>query len=321
MDNRRNNAKPFKVGVLPIPGFALMSYACTVEPFRAANLLSGQTLYDITHFGDAEAAESSGGASISASHRIGSTPQLDLLLVVAGGDPVRFADKASLAWLGRMARRGVRLGGVSGGPVILAKAGLMQGRRMTVHWEHAAALAEIEPGLLIEKSIYVADRDRITCGGGTAPLDMAHALISEHHGPVFAQTVTDWFLHTEIRPSGSAQRGGLIERLGTTSKPILAAVEMMEMHISDTLALDNLAQFSQVTARHLNRLFQDTFGKSTMAFYRDLRLDRAAQMISHSQMDMTEISLATGFSSSAHFSKCFRDRFDRAPSELRKQLR
>jgi transcriptional regulator GlxA family with amidase domain len=81
----------------------------------------------------------------------------------------------------------VVLGGVSGGPIILARAGLMGDRRMTVHWEYAAALAEVAPDLRLERTLYVIDRDRMTCAGGTAPMDMMHALIATHHGRAFAR--------------------------------------------------------------------------------------------------------------------------------------
>ena len=159
-------SRPFRVGVYPAPGFALMSYACTVEPLRAANLLSGKTLYEVVHFA-AGAAQSSGAAAVEAAHRIGEAVPLDLLLVVAGGDPFAAETRDVRAWLQRMARVGTRIGGVSGGSVILAVAGLMAGRRMTVHWEHAAELAERFPDLMIERRLYVIDRDRVTAAAGT----------------------------------------------------------------------------------------------------------------------------------------------------------
>ena len=205
---------PFRVGILPVPGFALMSYACTVEPLRAANLLSDSKLYEIVHFSSDARVSSSGAALIERTCRPGGPEELDLLLVVAGGDPFAFDDADTLEWLRLLDSHGVRIGGVSGGSVILAMAGLMAGRRMTVHWEHAAALSEIYPDCLIERRLYVMDRDRVTCGGGTAPLDLMHALISSQWGGGFARLVSDWFLHTDVRAAADPQRGTLAERLG-----------------------------------------------------------------------------------------------------------
>lgn len=318
MDTTGTPDRPFRIGILPVPGFALMSYACTVEPLRAANLLAGRTLYEVIHFAGETPPRSSGAAVVEPQGRIGATPALDLLLVIAGGDPARFSDAATLGWLGRMARLGVPLGGVSGGPVILARAGLMAGRRMTVHWEHAHALCEADPDLLIERRLYVIDRDRVTCGGGTAPLDLMHALISEHHGAGFARRVSDWFLHTEIRPSAAPQRAGLVERLGVRSAPLLDAVAAMEDHVGDPLSLAQLALVSGVTARQLNRLFRHKLGRSTMAYYRRLRLEKAQSLLAGAPVALPEVALATGFSSAAHLSRAFSVEFGMPPSAARR---
>ena len=124
-DGIGSDAIPFRVGIVPIAGFALMSYASTVEPLRAANLLSRRALYQTFHFSKDDTCRSSGDAAIDWTHRVGDMPQLDLLLVVAGGDPFAFDDAQTLKWLGRMAAKVPQIGGVSGGSVILARAGLM----------------------------------------------------------------------------------------------------------------------------------------------------------------------------------------------------
>jgi transcriptional regulator GlxA family with amidase domain len=314
-----SSGQTFRVGFLLVDGFALMSYSAAVEPLRAANLLAGRALYELVHVCAAGTqAVSSSGAVVPATAEGGRDFDFDLVLVVAGGDPAAFKDEKAFRWLRQLARRGVALGGVSGGPVILASAGLMDGRRMTVHWEHAAALAEISPSLIVQRSLYVIDRDRITCAGGIAPLDMMHALLTEHHGPAFARQVSDWFMHTDIRPSGGPQRAGLAERHGTTNPAIIMAIEAMENHIADPLDLKQLAGLCGLGARQLNRLFDDRLGRSTMAFYRGLRLEKARNLLTQSPLTITEIALATGFASSAHFSKSFRDIHGVAPSSVRR---
>ena len=304
---------PFRVGILPVPGFALMSYACTVEPLRAANLLSGSKLYEIVHYSSGARVPSSGAAWVERTRRPAGEEDLDLLLVVAGGDPFAFEDADVLEWLRRLDTRGIRIGGVSGGSVILAMAGLMEGRRMTVHWEHAAALSETHPDCLIERRLYVMDRDRVTCGGGTAPLDLMHALISSHWGGGFARLVSDWFLHTDIRAAADPQRGTLAERLGSNSPHLVEAVSAMENHIADPLSLSQLAMVAGVTPRHLNRLFAERLGRSTMAYYRELRLDVAQRLIKDTPMSIAEVSEATGFATSSHFSGAYRQAFGVSP--------
>jgi transcriptional regulator GlxA family with amidase domain len=309
----------YRICFLLIDGFALMSYAATEEPLRAANMLAGKRLYEISHAAPAGAfATSSSGARIEADAEIGVDLDFDLVLVVAGGDPVSFDDEHTFSWLRSLGRHGVRLGGVSGGPVILALAGVMAGRRMTVHWEHAGALAEIYPGLLIERTLYVVDRDRITSAGGTAPLDMMYALLAERQGPAFARAISDWFMHTEVRPSGGPQRSGLVERHGTTEAGVIRAIEAMENHVADPLRLAQLAILAGTSPRQLNRLFKERLGRSTMAFYRRLRLDVARNLLQQSTLPLTDIALATGFANSAHFSSAFRTEFGASPSTLRR---
>lgn len=307
-----------RIGILPVDGFAAMSYAALTEPMRAANLLARRVLYEMINIAASDApVPSSGAVSVTPQALVGDHPSLDYLFVVAGGDPTTYNDRPVMNWLAHMARLGVPLGGVSGGPIILARAGLMTGRRMTVHWEHAAALAEISPHLLIERQLYVIDRDRVTCAGGTAPMDLMHALIAQHHGAPFARLVSDWFMHTEIRPSVGPQRGGLVDRVGSTNAAILDAVEAMEAHVAEPLPLARLAEFSGLSRRQLNRLFRDKLGRPVMRYYRELRLEKAQSLLRNSPLSLTEIALATGFANSSHFSRAYAAQYGQPPSAYR----
>ncbi len=310
----------YRVNLVLVDGFALMSYAAVVEPLRAANLLAGARICDIRHLSwTGRDARSSGGAVVPVDGGFGGTADADLVLVVAGGDPMRLVLDGFSGQLRGLAKAGVVLGGVSGGPVLLARAGVMSGRRMTVHWEHAGELAAAVPGLLLEKSLYVVDRDRVTCAGGTAPLDLMHALLSGRFGTGFARRVSDWFLHTEVRPPAGPQRAGLAERIGTTSGPVLDAVAIMEDHLADPLSLDQFAALAGVSGRQLNRLFGRCFGISAMAYCRRLRLDKSRQLIRASTLNLTEIALATGFAGSSHFSSSFRSAYGVSPGSLRRR--
>lgn len=302
-----------------VDGFALLSYATVVEPLRAANVLGEKVLYEVTNIPLAGGmAKSSGGALIQGAGTIGGPLHYDLMLVVAGDNCTSVHDAPLFNWLRRAARTGIAIGGVSGGPVILAAAGLMTGWRMTAHWEHIPMLSEISPELLIERGLYVIDRDRITCAGGTAPLDLMHALIADHHGPALATRVSDWFIHTDVRPSRGPQRAGIIERWGTTNRKVLDVIMAMEGHIADTLTLDQLARFAELSSRQLNRLFQEKLDQTTMAFYRNLRLEKAQNLLKYSALPVIEIAILTGFSSATHFATAHTQRYGYPPSAVRK---
>jgi len=195
---------PYSIGLLLTEGFALMSYASLVEPIRAANLLAGKELYKITDIAvQSSRIKSSSGAIIPT--KDATSDVFDLVLVITGGDPKKIESTALFDTLRRLSRSKTIVGGISGGPYLLAAAGLMHGYRMTVHWEHAPAMQERWPELLLERSLYIFDRKRVTCAGGTAPLDLMHSLITEHHGHSFARKVSDWFMHTDFRPAAATE--------------------------------------------------------------------------------------------------------------------
>ena len=311
--------RPYRVGFLLLDGFALLSYAAAVEPLRAANLLAGRALYAVREIpAEGALATSSGGAQVRAGAQLGEAVDFDLVLVVAGGDPSAFVSRRATRWLRHLARRGVVIGGVSGGPVVLARAGVMGGRRMTVHWEHRALLGATEPAPIVERSRYVIDRDRLTCAGGTAALDMMHALIARHHGARFAREVSDWFLHADVRTSADPQRSGPAERWGAVPPTLLAALEAMENHVGDPLELAQLAAVAGVGTRQLNRLCRAHFETSVGALYRRVRLEKARALLERSALPIGEVARATGFPSAAHFARRFGAAYGATPSAWRR---
>ncbi|MFT5426403.1 MAG: transcriptional regulator GlxA family with amidase domain [Gammaproteobacteria bacterium] len=308
----------FNIGFLLIDNFALMSFSAVVEPLRAANLIAGKCLYEISYYSvDGDSVQSSNGVKVCEIERFELSSNLDILFVVAGFGVGTFKVNSVFEQLRKLDRQGVTLGGVSGGPVILAKSGVMQNRRFTVHWEHAEMLKELMPELIIERSLYVKDRDRYTCAGGIAPLDMMNSILRLQHGTKFAQRVSDWFIHTEIRPAIGAQKSGLSAEYPKATRPMLLAIEAMRNHVSDPLDLQQIADLSKISTRQLNRLFRQKLNIKTMAFYRNIRLKIAEQFIRQSSMKVIEIAQATGFENTAHFSCTFKRYFKKSPSALR----
>jgi transcriptional regulator GlxA family with amidase domain len=314
------NDRPLHIAFLLIKDFALMSFSAVTEPLRAANLIADQQLYSISYLSvDDCPAISSSGVIVNPTLTLDEVKDLDFLFVVAGSGCTGFRDNRIFKWLQKLDKQGVNIGGVSAGPFLLSLAGIMKRRRLTVHWEHAAALIEEMPGLMLERSRYVIDRDRYTCAGGIAALDMMNAFLTERHGFEFAQKISDWFLHTEIPTSSSPQRAGLSERYPTATRPMILAIETMNNHLADPLDLKQLALLSGITPRQLNRLFAEYMGQSTMDFYKTLRLQTARKLLQQSSLKIVEVAEATGFVSAAHFSSSFNKLFGMKPSGMRKQ--
>ncbi|MBB3395340.1 GlxA family transcriptional regulator [Rhizobium sp. BK060] len=306
------------IGFILIPEFALMSYASASEPLRAANLLAGREIYRLSTFSpDGAPAFSSGGVPVPAAPLPGRGSGLATVFVCAGGSPRDWHYPAVLACLRQLAREGVRIGGISGGPYLLAAAGLLTERDFTIHWEHAPALLEAFPALSPRQARFVIDGNRITCGGGIAPLDMMHVLISERMGPDFARRVSDWYLHTEVAEPTAPQRGSLAERYGVHHPGLLSVLEKMEETIELPLDRTAMARIAGVTPRHLDRLFAAHLGSTFLDQYRRIRLQHARRLLEQSPLSISEIAIATGFSSGAHFSRAYRNLYGIAPSETR----
>lgn len=314
IEDMPRNSTTTRIGLLLIDGFALMSYAAFIEPFRAANSLAGRALYDWVHIAPGgNGAMASNGARLVADAGIGETIDCDMLFVFAAGDPASFRDDACFAWLRTMARRGVPIGGVSGGPYLLARAGLLANRRATIHWEHAVALQAEFPDLILEPGLYVIDRDRMTCAGGTAGLDLALSLVAADHGAALAARVGEWFIRAAPRDPARAQRADLATRHGTTNPRLLLMLEAMENAIEEPLERVDLAARAGVSLRQLERLSKAHIGASVAETYLAIRLDRAMEMLRSTGMPVTEVAVASGFCSPAHFSRRFKARFGTPP--------
>ncbi len=318
-----------RLGLLLIPGFALMGYATLVEAFRAANTLSGRTLYEWVHVSpDGAAVEASSGARILADAQVGQRLDCRVLFVFAGGDPRRFNDPATYGWLRQLARGGCAIAGVSGGPYVMARAGLLAGRRATIHWEHRPLLAEEFPDIDLQTGLYVIDGPVITCAGGTAGLDLAMALIARDHGPQglgedglgedLARRVGEWFIRTTPRDAAGPQRPSPAERHGTTNHVVLQALALIEASLDRPPPRAAIAAACGRSLRQIERLFHDHLGRSLSDTMLNLRLDSAAHRLRTTDASVTQIALDCGFVSAAHFSRRIRQRFGVPPSALRR---
>lgn len=306
------------VGILLLPDFPMMAYACVVEPLRAANILAGRALYDWVHVStDGRPAPASNGITIAADAAIDGAPQLDMLMVCAGGNPSSFRDPAVSKRLRQMSRRGTAIGGVSGGPFILGRAGLLDGYRCTIHWEHFPAFVEEFPDAHAERSLFVIDRDRLTCAGGISALDMMHALIEVEHGHDLAAAVSEWFLQTQIRAGSGPQKMSARERFDVNNPALLRVLEYMEARIETPASRQQLARIANLSTRQLERLFASQLGSTIGDHYLAIRLERARILLRQTSQPVLAIAVAAGFVTATHFSREYRKRYGVAPSQDR----
>jgi len=310
--------EPKVFGFCLLPKFAMLAFTAAVEPLRAANLLSGRTLYRWRVFtADGRAMASSNGIEVNAHASVEQDEALDSVAICGGLDAHLYKDKAVFNWLRRHARQGARIGALSDGTHLLAAAGLLDGYACTIHWQCIAGLREMHPELDIHDELYCIDRNRFTCAGGTASLDMMLNLIEEDHGHDLALQVAEQFLHERIRGDEDEQRMALRLRVGVGHPKLLQAIRVMEENLEQPISSAELAEQAGLSIRQLERLFQKYLGCTPRAHYVELRLQRAHRLLTHSSLSVTEVGLACGFVSASHFAKRYRERFDQTPQKTR----
>lgn len=312
--------QPETFAFLLLPRFSMMSLSGVLDPLRAANRLAEGQLYDWRLIStDGQPVRSSSRVQVMVDAAMREVERLSNLVVVTGFEPERYATKDVLGWLRRLDRQGCRMGAVSTGSHILARAGLLDGYRCTIHWENLASFCEAFPNVIATEEVYEIDRTRFTASGGTAALDMMLGLIGLRHGRPLATGVAEQFIHERIRDNRDHQRMALRRRLGVPHAKLLAAVELMEQHLEEPLTRADLAKRAGLSTRQLERLFGKYLNRTPTRYYLELRLARARALLMQTSMPVLDVALACGFVSASHFSKCYRERFNRTPREDRSE--
>lgn len=310
---------PRQVGFLLLPGFSLLAQACAIEPLHVANLLAGRRLYMPRTFGlDGRAVKSAAELSLTPESVAGSDVRPLDMLVICGTSPEPASELTGLhAWLQRLAARGVMLGGVAGGTQVLAQAGVLEGYRVTLHVASTDAFSRDFPGVRVSHQLFEIDRDRLTCGGGTAAMDMMMTLIAQQHGNRLAERVSEHFVCERIRMADEPRQVPLRARLAHAPQSLIDGVALMEANIEEPLTTHELAEHLGISRRQLERLFKKYLQAVPSRYYLELRLQRARRLLRDSEQAVGDIALATGFSSGAHFSTAYRNHFGISPRDER----
>ena len=311
--------RPREIVFALVPDYSFIAFSSAVEPLRMANRMRGEQLYRwrIVSVGGAPVASSS-GLSVQIDGDLGSVENADLVIVCAGEQVQRHVDKTCLAWLRRLAQRRIPLGAICTGAYLLARADLLGGYRCTIHWENLASLREEHPDITVTSELFEIDRDRYTCSGGVAPLDMMLNLIQAEHGSPLAVAISEEFICERIRGRNDRQRVPLKHHLGTSQPKLVEAISLMEANIEEPMSLDELSRHVGLSRRQLERLFQKHVCCVPTRYYLELRLARARQLLLQTTRPIVDIAFACGFVSAPHFSKCYRDRYGVPPREERR---
>nr|WP_240702501.1 GlxA family transcriptional regulator [Trinickia terrae] len=306
---------PAHFGLLTLPNFSMIAFTSAIEVLRMTNYVARAEHYRWSVISaDGVPVHASNGITLKPTQSIEEAGVPDVLIVCGG---VRIRDAVGTPvqdLLTDLAQRGVPLGGVCTGAYALMSAGLLDGYRCAVHWENLPALHAEFPRVRFTEELFIIDRDRLTCTGGTAPLDMMLNLVGNRLGQNLAAQVSEQFILARIRGESDQQPIPVDARVGFTRAELIEAVRLMEANIEEPLSLDELAHLVQLSQRHLQRMFKVYLNISPTHYYLTLRLRRARELLRTTDASIARVTTDCGFHSPCHFSKAYRALFGHAPS-------
>ncbi len=309
------------IGFFLTPDFSPLGFVSALEVLRTANRFLGETFYGWRILSsDGLPVTSANGVTMVADASPADTSGLDILFVCTGFHPEAHCSERTLAWLRNMHRHGVHLGAISTGTFVLAKAGVIGERRCTIHGDNTAALREMFDEIDLVDGVFEIDRNLYTCAGGTSAIDMFIHIVSTDHGERFAADIAHQFQQDRVRAATEHQSKPKRSGLRLKSSKLANALDLMEENIESPLASDELAERVGVSPRQLQRLFKKHTGRAPKDFYLNLRLNHGRLLLLQTSLPVLEVAIASGFSSHAHFTKCYSDRFGYPPRWERRQI-
>ena len=311
---RAQDDRPREFVFLLCPQFSMIAFAAAIEPLRLANRVSQRVLYRWTLVSETGGPVAcSNGSRIEVDSGLADLRRGTTAIVCSGLNLLQAETRPVLTWVRRQARIGVTLGGVCTGAHLLARAGLLDGKRATIHWENQSSFMEDFPEVELSNLLYCVDDGVLSCAGGTAAADMMLYLIGQHQGPELASLVADKLIHTAVRSASDEQRLSVPARIGVRHPKLVQVIQTMERSTEEPVSPAELARGVNMSTRQLERLFRRYLNRSPKRYYMELRLEKARNLLLQTDMSVINVALACGFTSPSHFSKCYRANFNRTP--------
>ena len=294
--------------------FTLLSFSSALDALRIANRMSGKKLYDWTFIGESEEFVScSAGTQFRLDNPLIELHRDDTILLCGGTAIQASTTKKLIGWLRREARRGLVIGGLCTAAYPMAKAGLLDEKKATIHWENQDSFAEEFLEVELTKTVFVCDGNRYTTAGGTSSIDLLLKIIADDHGEELANAVADQMIYSSIRTDQDTQRLSVPTRIGVRHPKLSKVIQMMEINIEEPISPSVLAKDVGMSTRQLERLFRRYLDRSPKRYYMELRLQKARNLLMQTDMSVINVALACGFASPSHFSKCYRAHYDTTP--------
>lgn len=304
---------------LVVDKFSMLCLAAAMDPLRSANRIAGSTYYQWSLISlDGQPVQASNGMELTVDHSIDDNIKCDILFVCAGYRVDIPGKSHLLAKLRERARRGGAVGGLSIGSHFLGSAGLLNGYDCTIHWENRASFQEDYPEANCTGHVFEVDRNRYTSAGGTTSIDLMLHIVAEDFGPQIANEVANQFQHERIRTNMDRQRVGPERDLAGKSEKLQKAVELMAENLEEPLSALEIARRVGLSLRQVERLFLRHLSCTPGRYYMSVRLERARELLRHTNAPILDVALSTGFTSHSYFAQSYRNHFGCSPSEERR---
>jgi len=306
--------KPRRFVFVLLDQFSLHCFSSALDSLRIANRMSHRSLYSWRLIGEGgEQVTCSAGVTFRLDGDLEELQRDDTMLLCGGMDVRAATTRRLLGWLRREARKGLKVGGLCTASFTMAQAGLLDGKRATIHWENQDSFSEEFDEVTLTKSIFVIDGNRMTTAGGTASIDLMLKIIADDHGEELANAVADQLIYSSIRTDQDTPRLSIPTRIGVRHPKLSQVIQMMEANIEEPISPAILARDVGMSTRQLERLFRRYLNRSPKRYYMELRLQKARNLLMQTDMSVINVALACGFASPSHFSKCYRAHYDTTP--------
>jgi AraC family transcriptional regulator, carnitine catabolism transcriptional activator len=312
-----------KVAFLLLPEFSHLGVAAAVEPLFIANWLARKAMFEwVLVSSDGKPVRASNRMTVAVDGDLTAAEGADTVFVLASFEPAAAArERRVLRWLKRLARFGVELGGIENGSILLAEAGLLDGQAVAVHWDNLLGFEEHYPRARPVAQLYARSGGRVSCAGASAILDLMIAWMGWHGAEDLAAEVAEHLVLGRPRAPDTGQRAaaGAIGRRGAEDAVIARAEALMGEHVDEPLSCRDLARRVGLSLRQLERRFMQELRCSVLDRYRLVRMSKAHQLLQQTDLSVTEVAFACGFSSPEYFCRLYRQIFDCSPSQDRRQ--
>lgn len=311
-------SRPLEILVVVLAESSLMSLACVLDPMRVANRVAAQNLFHWTiKSPDGAPALLTSGIEIPVDGAFSGRESGDMLIVIGGFNLDRHIGRGFPARLQTAARRFSYVAGIESGCWLLARAGLVDGRPATAHWEELEDFAARFPEVQVRADRFVAEGRMWTSGGASPTFDMMLHMIRRNFGATTALDVASIFVYDETHAASDAQPAVSLGRMQHQAPELADAIRLMERTIDRPLSLDVLARRLGHSRRKLDLLFSQGLETSPGRYYLRLRLQAAQRLIVDTDLPVSEVALRSGFDSLSAFSRSFRGLYGASPLKLR----